>query len=630
MNKLFWLFLVLPFSVRAQNEKVKVLSPAGRAAVGCWETVEIGVAIPLPAIQSEGPGNSVDPFSRQVTAEFSCHGKKYAAEGFYYEAAKKVEARNAYFPAPAKYNWRIRFAPPDTGTWTCTVTQAMPKNESLIFPPVQFRCVASDRHGFLQVAADQQHFQFSDSTAFFALGQNIAWADEPVAKGHDGPPPVYSAGFDDILHYISHLGESGGNYVRIIMTPWSTGIEWKQAGRYAQDRAFIMDSILKICEEKNIYIHLCLEMQSGYAENYSPAEYSWKSNPYRALLNDPSNVSEVFTNPKTVALFKQRYRYIHDRWGYSPHIAVYELLSEMNYFDGYKEHQQTFIGFHRAMAKYFREELHDPHVFTTCFGTPPYGKMFATEGIETTSMHHYGNNRTTDVDRYNHINGRNLLTAEKRGMRQRWNKPTIFGEMGMITGPVNAADPDDIEHCSDQTFHNALWATAFMGGFGAGLNWWQWKNDAYRAANFPAIDSFFTRVNPALLSYTEPRMAQKGLLEAFYSTSPTESGAIGWIHNTSDWWGNTFQACSDRSGKKMLLPKDDDKAEKPVPSAGMKIELGGFARNKAYAVMLFDTRGKGQTLQSEVTMSDRRGRITITVPEGSDWSFRITRTQQAF
>jgi hypothetical protein len=629
-------------AVSAKSEAT-IISPG--KTIARHHTLEIGVRHQqldslVDAWFEYGNGNGVNPYTldggkNEVHALFT-HvrtGKTVTAQGFYYQAALADERANLYRSNITEWPWRIRFAVPDTGVWECLVqvevalTGKMAHDVVLqnrfLFPVIRFNCVPSERHGMLRVNSGQRYLEHEDGTPFFAIGQNIAWADKPILRGYAPFYPVYITGFYDMLNYVNSLGDQGGNYVRIIRAPWSTGIEWEKAGEYSQERAWVMDSILKIAERKNMYIHLCLEMHSGYITDYD-REYSWYAHPYRALAGKDSTVTEALTQQATIELFKQRYRYIHRRWGYSPHISVYELMSELTFWQGYTKHKNEFITFHEQVANYFKRDLNDAHIFSTCFGPPPYGKLFGIPEIGVTSMHHYGNNRTSNRDGYKIINGIHPYTIEKRGFHRRWNKPFIFGEAGMINGPVNAADPDDYEYCTDVNFHNNIWASGFSGSYGTAVYWFQWKNNGYREKNYPALRRFFDETKN-ITAYIKPHTTEKGLLESFYKTNEAGTAVIGWLHNTTYWWGNMTPDCSDRAKKKMALPHDDDKSiTTPKDIGDATLTISGLAKKQNVTITWFSTRGKGELLKTETARTDGRGRLTLTPPDkGADWAYRV-------
>jgi len=145
------------------------------------------------------------------------------------------------------------------------------------------------------------------------------------------------------------------------------------------------------------------------------------------------------------------------------------------------------------------------------------------------------------------------------------SKPFLFGELGNAEGAVlQCLDPDDYE---DISFHNAEWATAFMGA-GTGLYWTDWWEAEYVASyggyqgnplrhrhNFDALSAFFNDPN-VLSALTNSSYSWSDLpnyynisnIDYYYLSSSNSAAAIGWLHNSTVSWDNItppgFSGCS--------------------------------------------------------------------------------------
>lgn len=64
--------------------------------------------------------------------------------------------------------------------------------------------------GFLRIPEGAKHLEFEDGTPFFAVGENVAWADQ---RG--------SGAYED---WIAKLAASGANYIRAWMPEWDMGL----------------------------------------------------------------------------------------------------------------------------------------------------------------------------------------------------------------------------------------------------------------------------------------------------------------------------------------------------------------------------------------------------------------------
>jgi Domain of unknown function (DUF5060) len=590
-----------------------------------WRTAEIGVRIPAADrrfrmfVAGEAGGkNPYSIYNMNLRAVFSCGNLRDTVQAFWFEQPVVNRAENRYDTQPSDWPWRIRFAPPAPGEWTMQLLTAAPAEPSApVQTNIRLNCVKSDRHGWLKVAPDNRYLQFTDGTPFFAIGQNIAWADVPNLKGHAGPTPVYMGGYEDVYRYLNLLADCGGNFVRIVLTPWCGGLEGTTAGNYRQDHAAALDSMLHICEERGIYAQVNFEFHYGYNVPWLH-EWKWEKHPLRSAAN-LNNYLELLSNDSAIKLQQQLIRYFHARFGNSPNLAVYELIGEMDSWKDFEERRDLFSTWISGSAEFIRNELSDrDHLITVSLATPPYGNIYDIKGVQLISIHHYTNNLTDNQWRYRIVNGSGVF-GEKRGTLRRYNKPSQFGEMGMISG----ADPDDYSWCNDVSFHNALWATSFSGCFGTGLNWWQWKNDAYRINNFPPLAAFLKDVNMSALP--ETGMQDRNGLEVFWCADAAGTQAAGWLHNTSYWWGNMSNDCRDRHGKQMPLPRDNDKIDAPENRAGRIILIDNLKPNSDFSIRYFSTRTKDQVIKEISVKSNRLGKLKLELPgDIADCAFKVT------
>ncbi|HEU4719476.1 MAG TPA: DUF5060 domain-containing protein, partial [Bacteroidia bacterium] len=545
---LFYVLFLLPVVLCARETYETRIISGGGNEVKQYYTIEIGIRAPFADRMFTAFG--VNPYEFRnfpLQAEFTCNGKSFRSPVFYFEETHADEKANRYFSEPSEWPWRVRFSPPDTGNWQMTLLAGIEPMTVPMSTGILFHCTKSDRHGWLQVADDHRHFCYADGRPFFVLGQNICWADEPVLKGHSIAPTLYNNGYYDVYHYLGNLADNGGNYVRIVMAPWSTGIEWEETGRYSQERAFALDSMLKIAEEKNLQVQLCLDLTTGFAADNDSNTY----HPYRKSFQEPGmTASDLLTDSSALHAFDNFIRYVCARWAYSPNVCCLELMGEQDRWQGYAGKEKNFDDFFVRVNRFVRDSVHNAHVMiTTSMTGPKRIATFRNPAIAIVDIHNYDNDLRCNVKRF---------ALMHRSDIRKCDKPFLFGEMGMIAGPVNACDPNDYERCSDISMHNAMWATTFMGGAGAGLYWWQWGNDGYREANFPALRWFIDSVAGGMSGYTGYGMWSGNGIETFYSGN--KRSCVGWAHNTSYWWCNMTDSCRDRNGKEMIHPKDDDKA----------------------------------------------------------------------
>ena len=615
---LFLLCISIP--AFAQHFETKILRNAANGKISQYETIEIGMRFPqqerLYRNFLSDHSTGINPYSHnQIRMQFVCNGKTYTVPAFYMEDAQADAKANKYISYQAEWPWRVRFAVPDTGKWECIVLIGETKEKSVpMSTSIRFNCMKGKQHGFLRIAENKRRFEYADGTPFFAIGQNIAWADEPVLHGKAGPHPVYSAGYYDMLHYIDDLAACGGNYVRIVMICWSTGIEWEETGVYMQDRAWALDTIMRLAEARGIKVHLCLDLTTGFAKDNG--KDFW--HPYRkSFQKNGMTAADLLRDSSALKAFDNYVRYVHARWAFSPVVSTIELLGEEQRWEGYEGREKYFDDFFKRMDKLLRNELEDPwHFLSTSLSESNYSDHCKNPAISFIDIHQYTNDFVMNQRRFKIVNSR---TVDKI------DKPFLFGEMGIITGPVNACDPDDWDYCNDITMHNSIWATTFMGGAGTGLYWWQWKNDAYRKANYVSLSSFINSTAEQLNGFDDNRMFTGNGLEAFYAVkSASKTKAVGWVHNRSNWWGNMTDSCFDRNRKQMIHPKDEDKATKPEDRSGNAFSIGGLLRSENYRIDFYDTRSAGKKVGTVNVKSNALGKVQLKFPKGAeDFAFVV-------
>lgn len=552
-----------------------------------------------------------------IWMQFVCNGKKYLRPAFYMEDAKPDEGKNIFVTEQSEWPWRVRFSPPEAGDYECMLL--IGENPQTAAPQstgIRFHVENGSRHGILHTEPGNPRLSFTDGTPFFILGQNICWADEPILRGYQPVHPMFTSGFYDQFHYIHNLADNGGNYVRIIMAPWGHGIETKAVGVYEQDRAYAIDSIMRIAEERGLYVQFCVDLAVGF--NANPNDSVWRSPIRNAYQKEGMLAVDLLSDSAALVAFDNFMRYVHSRWAYSANVASIEVLCEAHLWEGFKEKPGTIYNYYTHVKSFLENELCDKeHMIGTSL-TENDLFMFRNPALAYVDVHHYDNNLWSNRKRYFVYHRK----VDKLG------KPFLFGELGSIMGPVNACDPDDWEYCSDITMHNALWSSTFFGSMGTGLCWWQWKNDGYREANYKSLRWFIDSVALGMHDYKDAHEWNGNGLEAYYCIGDSKWSAVGWVHNTSYWWGNTVDTCHDRNGNVMLLPKDDDKPSDPVERASNKFVIKGLHPRVYYIIWFHNPRHPELNPHYIKLKSSILGALRIPFPSGSDWAFKISRAPQ--
>lgn len=371
-------------------------------------------------------------------------GDIYQVDGFYYQDYLLNPPDGDLIPNGEPY-WKIRFSPDETGTWTYMLVckDATGTAYSGTYP---FECDNSSNPGF--VSTTDTYFQkFSNGTPFFSIGMSIPWN-------------IFEGGFYIYEQWMDSLAANEANFIKIIMAPWSFGIEWNNTGlgNYTNrlDIAFWLDWVLNKAETDGLYLQLC-PLIHNEVSTLSSNEWAWS--PYKASNGGPcEHTWDFYTNATAIRFYKQKLRYIQSRWGYSPYLSAWELFTETDNtgdFDDYRNQINNWLN----MTGLFLDSLDIHHRPIS----PSYASldndpvMWENDMVDFTQIHLY---RTTpDLELALHAGTRHYLS--------KWDKPNIIGEFGLGHDPseIITLDPNGI------SFHNSLWATAFSGAFGTATAW---------------------------------------------------------------------------------------------------------------------------------------------------------------
>ena len=504
--------------------------------VGKLEKFEVGLKLPSTILNqiTNGTINPYDPEQISVEATFtSPTGVNKLIYGFYYKdytyATNGSGVLTDWIEQATNYAWRVRFAPDELGTWTYSIKVVSPLFATMDVSGKTFICDPSGNKGYLQRGNDNYHLRYSENhETFFAIGQDIAW---PVNKTN--PPEPETQTFKNRRDHIQNLADNSGNYFRVVLAPWGEAVEWSVLGNYTNRQRYHweLDKIFEVAHSNNQYIHLCMEMHTAYSTGSNHNE-DWTVNVYRQPPVGITSPMEFFSNVNAKKYYKRRIRYMMARWGYSTNLAVWELFSEVDQVYGYKTDIASSTTWHDEMASYIKNTLGD----TKHMVSSSYADEYTDDGvygnplIDLTSKHVYGIDPQglINIKRFNElvaVNNYNDAIAPLQG----YGKPYILGEMG--------ANNDIVDQCTYDEMHCAVWATSFTNSFGCGLYWWQWHNNAYRAAVFPTLKSFINGINFET-NYFRPFKGQgsRKTIESFSLVNANRDFIVGWMHNRSYYW----------------------------------------------------------------------------------------------
>jgi hypothetical protein len=267
------------------------------------------------------------------------------------------------------------------------------------------------------------------------------------------------------------------------MAPWSFGIEWDtELGNYSQrqKQAFMLDHILDMANENNVYIMLTLIPHGEFSSKTNP---EWDKNPYNTkndgIIDRPE---DFFTNPAARKAFKNRLHYIIARWGYSNRIMAWELFNEVDLTENYSP--SAVADWHSEMFDFIKSHDTYRHLLTTSFSNPNRDpEVWNLSQVDIIQTHIYNL----------HDEAEQIYEACKQKI-DNYAKPHIVGEYGIETGN------DFINNGVDKLgihMHNAMWAGAFTLSLGAPMQWYWWDyTDKYNLYQlFRPLNEFTKNIN---------------------------------------------------------------------------------------------------------------------------------------
>jgi PKD repeat protein len=454
--------LVFASSLSGANPEVLSVVPSA-SSVPKYEMLELTVDL-------NASYNSPYDFEQiNLQATFtSPGGQQYVVDGFYFQDFTMPQP-DELIPE-GEPGWRIRFSPNQTGNWSYVV-KVTDNQGTHTFQSQQFYCTNSTHKGFIKRNGD--HLVYNNGDRFLAIGTNLAWSD-------------WSLGFTVYEDWLDDLKSNGANFVKLTFAPWGFGFEWGAAsiGNYTnrQNRAWALDWVFEHLMQHRIYA----QMHFLIHDELIPGIWSgWDQNPYNSVNGGPcANPQDFLTNSLAKKYYKQKIRYINARWGYSPYVQSWEIMSEADNTPIYSSHYQQNLDWVLEMSQYVKDiDIYDRPV-SSGYAWPQNDRNYwENAAVDFTQTHIYDLIPDLEMKIYNYA----------QWYVDKYEKPTIVGEFALShsTSAMHTNDPDGI------TFHNVLWSSVMSGTIGSALSWW-WDNYLYPNglfSYFQPVSTFINQVN---------------------------------------------------------------------------------------------------------------------------------------
>lgn len=509
------MFLVLFLLV---SPGVRLLTPEAAQ----YEKVEL--ELPSPAV----PDNPFDPGQSAVDGAVTLpSGRILRVPGFWYQAYKRSIANPAAtgnerieeLTPVGEPVWRIRFSSPESGPHKVSVWSRINGRRGQA-PAVTVMVRPGRKAGFLRRSpGNAGYLEHENGKPFFAIGQNLCmYENREGTYYYDRILPKLAANKVNYVrlwqeYYVPQditlvASPGSGSFAGFPLETQATGL-----GRYDLASAWRLDHVVSECERHEIYFQIAFEMTVWWQTRL---RHRWPRNPYNAANGGPcATPGDFFTSPVARELVRRRLRYSIARWGWSTHLAAWELWNEVDNNDGFDA--QANESWHREMAGYLKSADPWKHLITTSWRN---GRMFALADIDIVQGHSYWDS-CYDAAQYSLQDTEHLM--------RRYGKPFFFGEQGVEDPSAAVRNDPDGRH-----FHDTIWATAMSGAAGTGLYWW-WHNyleplNLYY--HYKALASFLEGENMAARHWSPAGLSRPNLpvsLQLYGLAAPDR--ALLWIHD---------------------------------------------------------------------------------------------------
>lgn len=578
-----------------------LLGGAGAAAEVRVRSVESACAsLPLFSrceltVFLEGPiTNPYDPDEVTLQAVFRPpEGDPVTVEGFYYQPFEVVPDGEREILRPSgEPVWKIRFTPRQRGRWSSEIRLVTPSGVQRVGGE-PFIVVGSSGSGFIRLNRTDRNFWFETGQPFIPIGESLCWGSRRQYR-----------------QWFRELASQHANYIRVWLAPWSLSLETTETGlgRYDQARAWLLDELLERSGSAGLFWQLCLLNHRSFVQS---GESDWHANPYNAQRGGVcQRPNEFLTSPEARAMFQRSLRYLVNRWGYSPQIAVWELFNEGDLGEFSEDDLTAWVA---DTSAFLRSIDVNQRPITTSFYQDAPEAVWRLPTIDLIQLHRYDERDFSPV----------FASGLVPHLSATFDKPVIVGEFGWTDEVTRRFDDIGIH------FHDGLWSSLMGGSAGTGLLWY-W--DSYIHPNrlerhFRALEAFWRheQIGRSLqrlpVTVSDANLAGWGI--------GTSQRAFLWIknrtHNLDRYIAYRCQLTKQRLQAHVAPPAQPVTYE-PARVRGAVVTVEGLDWSGRYRVEWWDPyRGR---ISSRSVSRSRWGKVTVDVPEvGFDVAGKLIKLQ---
>lgn len=396
--------------------------------------------------------NPFDPDVIRIDAAFTLpSGRTLTVPGFWYQGYQRgISAGNEALNTSGSADWRVRFMPPESGSYSVSIAIQTNGHASGTVATTNFTVAPLAplaRFGYVRAASSGKYFETSDGRPLRPRGENIAWPG--------------GTGTYDYDTWFAAIEAAGENYARVWMCPWWLGIETDPNSLtwYRLDRAWQLDYVLQLAEQRGIYLLLCLDFHGMFevTPDYWGGNNFWPTNPYNVTNGGPcANQNAFFTNAIAKTTYEKRLRYLVARYAYSPNLLGWQLLNEIDNEYAYLNPADV-AAWHAVMGGWLHTNDPFGHLVTTSLtGSSDRPEIWSLPQLDFAAYHSYG--EASPASR---------LAAVAQSFLQRYRKPVVIDEFGTDWRGWNRTNDLYL-----RGFRQGLWGGALGGSVGTAMSWW--------------------------------------------------------------------------------------------------------------------------------------------------------------
>ncbi len=681
---LLWILNVQVFAIQ-DSIQIKIIQPISKVQkVMQFEKLELGIELPAfyfdkvnrfinsksPVLFNDKYLDLINPFDpKQIDIQFDFwkpdgtsrveHFKRF---GFYYSAFSHQSGK--VISSGTAYNLRGRFTPKELGKWKCNAIVIFGK-DTLKSNTLNFECVTNSdsKKGFLSISENKKYFKVKDSS-FFPVGQNIPW---PGDIWYNSKATLPHREYEQYHRLIKQFATGGGNYFRMLITPWTYDIEFETLGNYSHrmSNAWELDQLINFSEEEDLKIHFNMLLH-GVLENpsvYTITNWDWPAYDSPVYGDktcvDPEDKGfcygrelalaspiEFFTSEEAKRFYKNKLRYIIARWGYSTSIGVLELLSEVNnlgqqgnlqnngngcpnigtvtspYRDSSNVVPKIVLGWQNEMAKYIKEELeHDNHPIAVSYTGQPDIKngdlSYYSPYIDIATYNAYSFDKKQnkyarlleELISYRKTKlqiSNSILRKEDSRRSVGIDKPFMLSEIG---SGMTACDDNVI-------WKQSIFLSPFTGLSGVAMPWLNYNNNQDLWRYFGFVNQFMNAIDLSKGKWTSDYKASKSKKVELYHLVSEEREVIGVINNKTYNYFTMKENCkacfcSKDSVVSYLRELENIKSDQKENQLSLK-KMGSF---KKYNASFYNPLTGIEISSSNEIKSSLFGQLIIPYPE---------------